>query len=70
MRAMFVLLSLLAGTAGLIVLLDYIQGHSIFESWKSIKIVLSSAQGEDYFLIIIFILGLFVMYWLHEKKKK
>ncbi|MCM3708642.1 hypothetical protein M3205_23655 [Cytobacillus firmus] len=70
MRAMIILFSLLAGTSGLIVILDYIQGHSIFESWESIKIALSSAQGEDYFLIIIFILGLFVMYWLHEKKKK
>ncbi|MBG9451483.1 hypothetical protein ACXEO8_16800 [Cytobacillus firmus] len=70
MRVLFILLSLLAGTIGLIVSLDYIQGHSLFESWQSIKSVLSSAQGEDYFLMVIFILGLFVMYLLQEKKKK
>ncbi|KML39393.1 hypothetical protein NVV31_14305 [Cytobacillus firmus] len=70
MRVLFILLSLLAGTIGLIVSLDYIQGHPLFESWQSIKSVLSSAQGEDYFLMVIFILGLFVMYLLQEKKKK
>ncbi|WP_163140970.1 MULTISPECIES: hypothetical protein [Bacillaceae] len=70
MRALFILLSLLAGTISLIVSLDYIQGHPLFESWQSIKSVLSSAQGEDYFLMVIFILGLFVMYLLQEKKKK
>ncbi|WP_258750693.1 hypothetical protein [Cytobacillus firmus] len=70
LRVLFILLSLLAGTIGLIVSLDYIQGHPLFESWQSIKSVLSSAQGEDYFLMVIFILGLFVMYLLQEKKKK
>ncbi|MEK3853833.1 hypothetical protein [Cytobacillus sp. FSL H8-0458] len=69
MRAIFILLSLLAGTIGLIVSLDYIQDHSLFESWESIKIVLSSAHGEDYFLIVIFILGLFVMFSLSKKNK-
>ncbi|MGM0780168.1 MAG: hypothetical protein ACQEXE_26695 [Bacillota bacterium] len=69
MRALFILFSLLAGTIDLIVSLDYIQGHSLFESWQSIKSVLSSAHGEDYFLMLIFILGLFVMFSLYGKKK-
>ncbi|UOE53788.1 hypothetical protein LIT38_16915 [Bacillus sp. CMF12] len=70
MRTLFGLLSLLAGTIGLIVFLDYLQGHSLFESWQSIKIVFSSAKGEDYFLLVTFILGLFLLFWLHVKKKK
>ncbi|SIR72807.1 hypothetical protein SAMN05878482_105223 [Peribacillus simplex] len=55
MRALQSLLILL-GTYLLIILIDYLQGLNIWHSFYSIKQYFTVARGEDYFLLISFML--------------
>lgn len=64
------LIFIFISTISLIVLIDIIQGHDVYEAWLSISKLLRVAKGEDYFLILIcfIILGLLILDKISRKK--
>ncbi|MGN7298144.1 hypothetical protein [Ferdinandcohnia sp. SAFN-114] len=67
---LIVLLSIFVSTIALIVLVDVYQGHSLYEAWYSLKNLLIVAKGEDYFLIIIFIITYLLLLFSYFRGKK
>lgn len=64
------LIFIFISTISLIVLIDIIQGHDVYEAWLSISKLLRVAKGEDYFLILIgfIILVLLILERIRRKK--
>jgi hypothetical protein len=63
-------LLILLGTYLLIILLDKLQGLSIFHSFYSIKQYLILARGEDYFLLITFTIIFLILNVISVKKNR
>ena len=65
-----ILILILLSTIALIVLLDLFQGHDFYEAWFSLSKLLKVAKGEDYFLILIFVIILLLIIFSHKRSRK
>jgi ABC-type Fe3+-siderophore transport system permease subunit len=65
-----ILIFILLSTLALIVLIDIVQGHGLFEAWFSLSKLLNVAKGEDYFLILICFIIFVLLILTHIQKRK
>jgi ABC-type Fe3+-siderophore transport system permease subunit len=65
-----ILIFILISTISLIVLMDIVQGHDLFEAWFSLSKLLRVAKGEDYFLILICFIILVLLILTHIRERK
>ncbi len=61
---------ILISTISLVVLIDIVQGHDLYEVWFSLSKFIRLAKGEDYFLIVIFLMILLLLILSHKRRKK
>ena len=65
-----ILIFILLSTLALIVLMDIVQGHDLYEAWFSISKLLKVAKGEDLFLILICFIILVLLILGQIRKRK
>ena len=70
MRTTGFLIFILISTISLVVLIDVLQGHDLFEAWFSLSKLLKVAKGEDYFLILIFFIILILLILNQIRRRK
>ncbi|MEH6993678.1 hypothetical protein V7075_13350, partial [Neobacillus drentensis] len=56
-----ILIFILLSTLALIVLLDLVQDHELYEAWFSLSKLIKVAKGEDFFLILIYFIILVLL---------
>ncbi|PAE42493.1 hypothetical protein CHI06_11130 [Bacillus sp. 7884-1] len=69
MRTTGFLIFIFISTISLVVLLDIVQGHDLYEAWFSLSKLLKVGKGEDYFLILICFI-IFVLLILNTIRKR
>jgi ABC-type Fe3+-siderophore transport system permease subunit len=65
-----ILIFIFISTISLVVLMDIVQGHDLYEAWFSLSKLLKVAKGEDYFLILICFIIFVLLILTHIRKRK